>query len=57
MLARSVLVVKFLGGGERTTHLPHSSIALIERSQLAQYPKIYEKGAFQALTDTGGSWL
>jgi len=42
-----------------TTHVPYGPIALIERSQFAHNPKIYEKGAFEALTDVGfcGSWL
>jgi hypothetical protein len=42
-----------------TTYVPYGPIALIERSQFAHNPRIYEKDAFQALTDIGfrGSWL
>ena len=41
------------------THPPYGPIALIERSQFAHNPKIYEKGAFPDLSDIGfhGSWL
>jgi chorismate mutase len=47
------------GAENATTYVQYGPIALIERSQFAHNPKIYEKGAFQALTDIGfrGSWL
>ena len=41
------------------THTPYGPITLMERSQFAHNPKIYEKGACRALSDISfrGSWL